>query len=106
MKHVRSFSLTKYCVNVTLAASILCLNAPLALSEPLSASNHSEEEIIQEKLVNNTELGTLDYQSRYVMTKDKQGTYRTTYQSEKKEWFCCLNWFSSSKEKGEMEKSE
>jgi hypothetical protein len=32
------------------------------------------------------------------MTKDEKGNYHSTYESQKHEWFCCLDWFSSEDE--------
>ncbi len=80
------------------------LTASVGVSATLNNTASKEDEVIQEKTINNVVPGTYQYQSDYLMIKDAKGTYRTTYHSRKKEWFCCLSWFSSSEDSSQSKK--
>jgi hypothetical protein len=54
-----------------------------------------DSNVVAQKRVETNTPGIYHYESQYEMTKDGKGNYRSTYESQKSEWFCCMDWFSS-----------
>ena len=67
-------------------------------AESLSDTSQGEVQVVAKKRVEKNIPGTYHYESQYKMTKDEKGNYHSTYESQKNEWFCCLDWFSSEDE--------
>ncbi len=89
-----------------LLSCVLFMGAQTVWAETPSESMQSEQQVIEQQRVEKNIPGSYHYHSQYEMTKDGEGTYRSTYESQKNEWFCCLNWFSSDDEAStESEKS-
>ncbi|MDR4494256.1 MAG: hypothetical protein AB7P17_04850 [Nitrospirales bacterium] len=76
---------------------VLFLSAQPGFAESLNGSDREVGAIVEHKQVEKTITGSYHYESNYEMTKDQNGNYHSTYQSEKKEWFCCFHLFSSEK---------
>ena len=80
---------------VAILSCMVFMSAPMVLAKPLSVAEPDSPKIVAQTRVEKTVPGTYHYESHYEMSKDQQGNYRSTYQSKKQEWFCCLDWFSS-----------
>ena len=84
----------------TIAAMLNCVflvGAQSGFAESLHNSGREGVTIVERKQIEKTIAGSYHYQSNYEMTKDQSGNYQSTYQSDKKEWFCCFHLFSSEK---------
>ena len=81
-----------------LLSCVLFIGAQTVWAEGASDPKHGEMQVVEQHRVEENIRGSYHYQSQYEMTKDGEGTYRSTYESQKNEWFCCLNWFSSEDE--------
>ncbi len=85
---------------------VVVLSTTIAFAEPAHKSEMDDTQVVAQERVEKNVPGSYHYKSKYEMTTDGNGTYHSTYQSQKKEWFCCLNWFSSEDETStESEKS-
>ena len=80
---------------VAILSCMVFMSAQMVLAKPSSVSEHDSPKIMAQTRVEKTVPGTYHYESHYEMSKDEKGNYRSTYQSKKQEWFCCLDWFSS-----------
>jgi hypothetical protein len=76
----------------------VCLCTQPVLAQSSSDTAQSDRQVVSQKRVENRVPGTYHYESKYEMTKDEKGNYHSTYESQKKEWLCCLDWFSSEEE--------
>lgn len=83
---------------VAFLSCVLCLSAQPVLAQSLSDTAQSDRQIVAQQRVEKRVPGTYRYESQYSMTKDGKGNYHSIYESQKKEWFCCLDWFSSEDE--------
>ncbi len=81
-----------------LLSCVLFMGAQTVWAGAPSDSMQSDRQVVEQQRVEKNIPGSYHYQSEYEMTKDEEGTYRSTYESRKNEWFCCLNWFSSKDE--------
>lgn len=99
------FSLAQVTRILVFGFTVVCVTSSVGVSAPLNDTASQGAKVIQEKRINTVVPGTYQYQSDYLLIKDTQGTYRTTYRSRKKEWFCCLNWFSSPEDSSQSKKN-
>jgi len=77
---------------------LLFMGMQTVWAQSSSDNKQSDSKVVVQKRVEKNIPGTYHYESQYKMTKDEKGNYRSTYESQKHEWFCCLDWFSSEDE--------
>jgi len=76
------------------------------LAQSSDDTKPSDRKVVEQKRVEKNIPGTYHYESQYEMTEDGKGNYHSTYESQKNEWFCCMDWFSSEeRESSTTEKS-
>lgn len=83
--------------SAAILSCVFFMSALTVAAETLNGSDRKGGKIVEHKQVEKVISGSYHYQSNYEMTKDQKGNYHSTYQSEKKEWFCCFHLFSSEK---------
>ena len=83
------------------AAAMLVCVLLISTQSGFGETRHNADQeggtIVEHKQVEKTMAGSYHYQSHYEMTKDRNGNYHSTYQSDKREWFCCFHLFSEEK---------
>ncbi len=77
---------------------VLLMGTQTVWAQASTDSQHKDIQVVEQQRVEKHIPGSYHYKSQYEMTKDGEGNYRSTYESKKNEWFCCLNWFSSEDE--------
>ena len=86
---IKMFSRTM--ASVAIFGCALFMGAQPVLAEVSGISKRGDVQIVEQKRVGQVTPGSDHFQSSYEMTKDENKTYRSTYQSEAKERFCCLH---------------
>ena len=102
MKEFRYSSIgSRFSKSIKIAAILCCamfLGSQTIWAQSVSDAKQDDINIVVQKGEEKKIPGSYHYQSRYEMTTDGKGTYRSTYESQKDEWFCCMNWFYSKNE--------
>ena len=78
---------------------VLLLAVPPVLAQSSGDTKPSVGKVVEQKRVEKSVPGTYHYESQYEMTKDGKGNFYSTYESQKNEWFCCMNWFTTDEKK-------
>ncbi len=75
-------------------SGVLLIGIQNVWAQPSGDVKADDIQVVGQKQVDQNIPGSYRYQSQYKMTKDTNGTYHSTYESQKTEWFCCMDWFS------------
>ncbi len=84
--------------SVAILSCLLFMGTQAVWAQSSNDATQNDHKVVAQKRVEKSIPGTYYYQSHYEMTKDGKGNYHSTYESQKNEWFCCRNWFSSEEE--------
>ncbi len=81
--------------SIVLLSCVLFVGIQTVSAHSSSNTKKNDIKVVAQKRMEKNLPGTYHYQSQYEMTKDRKGNYHSTYESQKNEWFCCMDWFSS-----------
>ncbi len=99
MKESRCFSImslsSRRIKSLAILSCLLFMVTPTVWAQSSNDATENDRTVVAQERVEKNIPGTYHYQSQYEMTKDGKGNYFSTYESQKNEWFCCRNWFSS-----------